>query len=140
VPLGLAVDGSASNDGSSLLEEIRTAYLLHRLTWGEHAPMGYDILKMATRGGAAILGRDDIGQIAEGMAADLFLIDSRRLEFTGAKKDPMNFFGTVGWHRPVDYTIVNGKITVKHGELMNIDEERVHAEGEAAVARLLAKA
>ena len=50
VPVGLAVDGSASNDGSNLLEEMRVAYLLHRLSWSQEAPDGYDILKMATRG------------------------------------------------------------------------------------------
>ena len=54
VPLGLAVDGSASNDGSNLLEEMRVAYLLHRLNWSRKAPSGYEILKLATRGGAPV--------------------------------------------------------------------------------------
>ena len=58
VPVGLAVDGSASNDGSSLIEEMRVAYLLHRLNSSNEAPSGYDILKMATRGSAKTLGRD----------------------------------------------------------------------------------
>lgn len=61
VPVGLAVDGSASNDGSNLLAEIRTAYLLHRLNYSHQAPSGYDILKIATAGSARVLGRDDIG-------------------------------------------------------------------------------
>ena len=74
------MDGSASNDGSSLMEELRVAFLLHRLNSSKAAPSGYDILKMATRGSARLLGRDDIGQLAIGKCADLFLIDSRRLE------------------------------------------------------------
>lgn len=137
VPVGLAVDGSASNDGSNLLEEMRTAYLLHRLKWGADAPSGYDILKMATRGSANLLGRTDIGQIAPGQGADMFLIDSRRMELTGAGLDPMSVFGTVGYHRPVDYTIVNGRVTVKNGNLVGVDEGRAYFEGEAAVKRLL---
>ncbi|MEG0825692.1 MAG: 8-oxoguanine deaminase, partial [Oscillospiraceae bacterium] len=75
VPIGLGVDGSASNDGSNLLEELRVSFLLHRLTSGADAPSGYDLLKIATRGSARVLGRDDIGHLAPGMAADLFMID-----------------------------------------------------------------
>ena len=125
VPVGLAVDGSASNDGSSLMEEIRTAFLLHRLNSSRQAPTGYDILKLATRGSARLLGRDDIGQLAEGKCADLFLIDSRRLELVGACYDPKSVLGTVGVRGPVDYTVVNGKVTVAHGKLVTVDEEKV---------------
>ena len=60
VPVGLAVDGSASNDGSNLLEELRVCYLLHRSNWSNKAPTGYDILKLATKGSARVLGRKDI--------------------------------------------------------------------------------
>ena len=125
VPVGLAVDGSASNDGSSLMEEIRTAFLLHRLNSSRQAPTGYDILKMATRGSARLLGREDIGQLAAGKCADLFLIDSRRLELVGACYDPKSVLGTVGVRGPVDYTVVNGKVTVAKGNLVTVDEEKV---------------
>ena len=125
VPVGLAVDGSASNDGSSLMEELRVAFLLHRLNSSREAPTGYDILKMATRGSARLLGRDDIGQIAVGKCADLFMIDSRRLELVGSCYDPKSVLGTVGVRGPVDYTVVNGKVTVEHGRLTTIDEEKV---------------
>ena len=125
VPVGLAVDGSASNDGSSLMEEIRTAFLLHRLNSSRQAPTGYDILKMATRGSARLLGRDDIGQLAEGKCADLFMIDSRRLELVGACYDPKSVLGTVGVRGAVDYTVVNGKVTVAKGNLVTVDEEKV---------------
>ena len=125
VPVGLAVDGSASNDGSSLMEELRVAFLLHRLNSSREAPPGYDILKMATRGSARLLGRDDIGQIAVGKCADLFMIDSRRLELVGSCYDPKSVLGTVGVRGPVDYTVVGGKVTVEHGRLTTIDEEKI---------------
>lgn len=122
VPVGLAVDGSASNDGSNLLEEIRVAYLLHRLSSSNKAPTGYDFLKMATRGSAKVLGRDDIGSIEEGKAADLFMIDANRLELVGTQFDYKSLLGTVGLKSPVDYTIVNGKVVIKDKEFVNIDE------------------
>lgn len=125
VPLGLAVDGSASNDGSSMLEEIRVAYLLHRLTYHDKAPTGYDILKMATRGSARLLGRKDIGCLVEGMAADFFAVDKNRLEIAGATFDVKSMLGTVGIKAPVDYTVVNGKVLVDKGELVGVDEEEL---------------
>ena len=125
VPVGLAVDGSASNDGSSLMEELRVAFLLHRLNSSKAAPSGYDILKMATRGSARLLGRDDIGQLAVGKCADLFLIDSRRLELVGSCFDARSVLGTVGVRGPVDYTVVQGRVTVREGRLATVDEGRV---------------
>ena len=125
VPVGLAVDGSASNDGSSLMEELRTAFLLHRLCSSKAAPSGYDVLKMATRGSARLLGRDDIGQLAVGKCADLFLIDSRRLELVGSCFDAKSVLGTVGVRGAVDCTVVHGKVTVRNGHLVTVDEARV---------------
>ncbi|MEI0530898.1 8-oxoguanine deaminase [Brachyspira pilosicoli] len=126
VPVGLAVDGSASNDGSSLLEEMRVCYLLHRLNSSDKAPSAYDILKIATNGGAKVLGRDDIGSLEVGKAADLFMIDMRRLEMVGANFDPKSLFGTIGWKGSVDYTIVNGKVVVEKGKLISVDEEKMY--------------
>ena len=125
VPVGLAVDGSASNDGSSLLEELRVSFLLHRLNSSRQAPTGYDILKMATRGSARLLGRDDIGSLAVGKCADLFMIDERRLELVGACVDAKSVLGTVGVRGAVDYTVVHGRVTVKGGKLTTIDEEKI---------------
>ena len=139
VPVGLAVDGSASNDGSSLMEEIRTAFLLHRLNSSRQAPTGYDILKIATRGSARLLGRDDIGQLAEGKCADLFMIDSRRLELVGACSDPKSVLGTVGVRGAVDYTVVNGKVTVAHGKLVTVDEEKIAWEANQKCEEYLSK-
>lgn len=128
VPVGLAVDGSASNDGSSLMEELRVAFLLHRLQSSHDAPSGYDILKLATRGSARLLGRDDIGQLAVGKCCDLFLVDARRLELVGALYDPKSVLATVGLRGAVDTTVVNGRVVVEGGRLVAVDETRVAAE------------
>ena len=132
VPVGLAVDGSASNDGSSLMEELRVVFLLHRLNSSKAAPSGYDVLKMATCGSAAILGRsDDIGSLEVGKCCDLFMIDSRRLELVGSCFDPKSVLGTVGVRGPVDYTVVQGRVTVDHGHLVTVDEEQLAHDAEA---------
>lgn len=125
VPVGLAVDGSASNDGSNLLEEMRVAYLLHRLSWSQEAPDGYGILKLATKGGARILGREELGQLAVGMAADFFLVNVQRIELVGAQSDLKSILCTVGLKGSVDYTVVNGRIVVRDGTLTGVDEPRV---------------
>lgn len=139
VPLGLAVDGSASNDGSSLMEELRVAYLLHRLHAGECAPSGYDLLCAATRGSARLLGRDDIGHLAPDMAADLILIDLNRFALVGAEYDPRSLLGTVGFRGAVDYTIVNGIPVVQEGMLTTIDEPAAAARAREAVTRYLGR-
>ena len=128
VPVGLAVDGSASNDGSSLMEELRVAYLLHRLTSSEKAPSGYQVLKLATRGSARLLGREDIGQLAVGKCADFFLVDSRRLELVGGAYSPADVLATVGLRGPVDYTVVEGRMVVREGHLTTVDEITVSEE------------
>ena len=137
VPVGLAVDGSASNDGSNLASEMRTAYLLHRLTYGEQAPSGYEVLKLATRGSAKVLGRDDIGHLAPGMAADLFAVREDRLAFAGATGDVSAMLATVGLSAPVDFTLVQGKTIVWDGRLTGADEtrlaERVSREARAMI-------
>ena len=139
VRVGLAVDGSASNDGSDLLEELRTGFLLHRLNSSSAAPTGYDMLKIATRGSASILGRDDIGQIAKGMAADFFLINMDRLSLTGAQFDVSSMLGTLGYKGNVDYTVVNGRVVVREGRLTGVDEEKITAEANQCVSRYLGR-
>ena len=140
VPVGLAVDGSASNDGSSLLEELRVCYLLHRLTSSGKAPSGYQVLKLATRGSAALLGREDIGSLAVGKRADLFLVDARRLELAGAEYSPADVLATVGLRGPVDYTVVEGRIVVKEGRLVRVDEGWVAERARAVCKAYLSRA
>lgn len=137
IAIGLAVDGSASNDASNLMDEIRTAYLLHRLTWGKRAPSGYELLKIATVGGAKVLGRNDIGTIEIGKAADCFLIKKNKSDLLCAEFDPMNLFGTVGYHRPCDLVFVNGVCTVKDGILTLVDENKIFENGKREVKSFL---
>jgi len=120
VPIGLGVDGSASNDGASLLGEARQAMLLQRVRFGPSALTARTALDLATRGGADVLNRDDIGHLAPGMAADLAVFDLNRIEFAGGRHDPaaaLVFCAPV----PAAYTIVNGRVVVRQGELTTLD-------------------
>ncbi len=139
VHVGLGVDGSASNDGSNLLEEMRVGYLLHRLNDGNQAPSGYDMLKLATTGSASVLGRNDIGSISKGKAADFFLVNSNRLELVGAMEDPRSVLATVGLKSPVDTTVINGKVVVRQGQLQTIDEEKTQYEAEQCFQKFIEK-
>jgi cytosine/adenosine deaminase-related metal-dependent hydrolase len=137
VPVGLAVDGSASNDCSNLIAEIRSSYLVNRLTYSHKAPTGYDILKLATVGSAKVLGRNDIGSLEVGKAADLFMIDVDIMELAGTYLDPANLLGTVGYCRPAKMVMVNGKVIVKDGRLIGIDEKQVFDKSNDLVNTLL---
>ena len=137
VCVGLAVDGSASNDGSNLMDEMRAAFLVHRLTWGDRAPSGYEILRLCTVGGARVLGRDDIGSLAVGKAADLFAIRRDRSDLLCAIDDPKNLFGNVGYHKPCDLVYVNGRLTVRDGEVLGVDEHKLLRDGQRELKRFL---
>ena len=130
VPVGLGVDGSASNDGAQLLGEARTAMLLARVgrsldAFGcDHGPAemtARDMLAVATRGGARVLGRPDIGHLAPGMAADLALYDLRTHAFAGgAVHDPVGALLLCA-PAPAAYTIVNGRVVVRQGQLTTVN-------------------
>lgn len=138
VPAGLAVDGSSSNDGSNLLEELRVGYLLHRLASSKAAPSGYDMLKLATQGSARLLGRDDLGSLEVGKAADWFSIRLDGIETNGATQDPAALLGTVGHKGSVDCTVVNGQMAVRGGVLQNVEEAQLVAESRPVLHRFLA--
>ena len=138
MPVGLAVDGSGSNDASNLMADIRTAFLLHRLNSSRKAPSGYEFLKMATVGSAEILGRTDIGSLEAGKGADLFMIDTDQLDFVGGLLDPAAFLATIGYGRPVYLTMINGNIVFRDGKLLGIDEEKVKQEARKKVSRVYA--
>lgn len=122
VTVGLGVDGSASNDCSNMLAEVRQGLLVHRLqTPLEKWLTAEDLLWLATRGGARALGRDDIGAIEPGKAADLILIDLRQINFAGSLSDPLAAVVFSQSFNRVDTAIVNGKIRVQHGELVGSD-------------------
>lgn len=126
--VGLGVDGSASNDGSHLLDEVRHAMLLARVNGGAAAMTAREAFRFATRGGAAVLGRDDIGMLGIGMAADIVGVRLDTLAMAGgAVHDPL---GALAFCRPgnVDFTIVNGRPIVEHGAFTTFDVERVIAQ------------
>jgi cytosine/adenosine deaminase-related metal-dependent hydrolase len=146
VKVGLGVDGSASNDGSHLLEEARQAMLVARLRAGlsgaslssEDAPplmTARQALEIGTRGGASVLGRPDLGSLEPGKCADFIAIRLDRLEYAGALHDPLS---AVLFCAPVrvDYTVVAGKMVVKDGRLTTIDLP-VHIEKHNQAARRL---
>jgi 8-oxoguanine deaminase len=119
--VGLGVDGSASNDGSHLLAEARQALLLQRVGSDPAALSAHDALWLATRGGAEVLGRDDVGSLAPGMAADVvaFRLDTLPLA-GGAPHDPL---AALIFCQPpqVDFSIINGRIRVRDGVLVDVD-------------------
>ena len=120
VKVGLGVDGSASNDGSHLLAEARQALLLQRVMGDPQGLKAKEALWLATRGGASVLGREDIGQITVGKAADFIAIDLNRLDYAGALHDPLAALLFCAPQR-VDLSVINGRIVVERGELRTIE-------------------
>ena len=126
VPVGLGVDGSASNDTGNLLAEARQAMLLARLSVspgiGEGTQMAArTALEMATRGGAEVLGRDDVGSIEVGKQADCFSLDLRRIEYAGAHHDPVAA-ALLASPTPARHVVVGGRRVIDDGRHVTIDE------------------
>lgn len=122
INVGVAVDGSASNDGSNMWEEVRRTYLLNHLKYGDKGLTAYEVLKMATKGGASVLGRNDIGVLQGGKAADIIAIDLKDVAFVGCH-DPLVSIVCCGNSSVVKHTIVNGKVIVKDGIVQTISSE-----------------
>lgn len=120
VKVGLAVDGSASNDSGHMLAEARQAMLLQRVKLGASALSAEEALWLGSRGGAAVLGRDDIGCLAPGMAADLIGVRLDRLALAGAQADPLAALLFCA-PQAVDLSVINGQIVVRNGQLLNLD-------------------
>ena len=130
VDVGLGVDGSASNDGSHMLAEARQAMLLARLRLAESGEKGdgnggtqlraREALELATLGGAAVLGRDDVGSLQAGNCADFFAIRTDRLAFAGALHDPVAA-AVLCAPQQADVVVVNGKVVVKEGQLNTVE-------------------
>ena len=116
VSVSLGVDGSASNDSSNMLSEIRQAMLLSRLREPEFWLTAREVLRIATRGGAAALGRDDIGELSVGKQADIALFSLDHLEYAGSLSDPLAALVFTQRMRPVDYLIINGEVSIKKGK------------------------
>jgi 8-oxoguanine deaminase len=137
VKVGLGVDGSASNDSSHMLNEARMAMMLQRVKHGPGALTARQVLEMATRGGADLLGRDDIGAISPGRAADLIAIDVERVEFAGVG-DPVAGLVFCGPPR-VDLCVIDGRIVVEDGHLESIDLEAVRRRHNEVARRIWAQ-
>ena len=120
VKVGLGVDGSASNDSGHMLNEARQAMLLQRVIQGGDAMSARESLAVATRGGAAVLGRDDIGVLAPGYVADIVAFDCRGIDFAGAAWDPLAALVFCGPGKAA-YTIINGRVVVADGKLQTMD-------------------
>ncbi|MWR36401.1 amidohydrolase family protein, partial [Helicobacter pylori] len=137
VKVGFGVDGSASNDSSNLLLDLKIMNLLHNLQHGTTALSAEDCLSIATRGSAKVLGWEDaIGSLEVGKAADMFMIDTNRLEFAGALFNDTALPILAGTPT-IDMTIVGGQIVVDKGRLVNIDEESFAMRAQKAAERML---
>ena len=135
IPVGIGVDGAASNNLSNMIAEVKSAYVLQksrevqRRTGGSEQAEGpglsaEDVLYAATAGGARVLGRSDIGSLAPGMMADFVLLDWSRFQYAGGRNDPVAAVVLSGDARMVDQVYVNGVRVVDKGILQTVDEEK----------------
>jgi 8-oxoguanine deaminase len=131
VAIGLGVDGSASNDESNLMQEVRAAFLLQRARYGVSKVSHKDALRWVTRGSAACVGRPELGEIAVGKAADLALFKLDELRFSG-HGDPIAALVLCGAHR-ADRVMVRGKWVVTDGAIPGLDlADLIHRHSAAA--------
>lgn len=137
-PVGLGVDGSASNDASSLIADVRVALLQQRLRYGAAAVTPERALGWATAGSARVLGRDDIGVIEVGRVADLALFDLDDLRYAGAH-DPLAALVLCGAERASD-VMVAGTWRVRGGDVLGVDVPRLAARQREAAAALVRRA
>lgn len=137
VRVGLAVDGSASNDASGMVREMQLALLVHRIGTDVEAMPPQRVLQMATTGGATLLGQPEIGQLSPGKAADLAIFRLDCIDFAGAMHDPAAAILLCGSGQRADYTIVAGKILVERGKLTRIDERPLFHQANKIAAKMI---
>lgn len=137
-PVGLGVDGSASNDCSNMIQEVRQAMYIQRLRYGSSEVSHFDAYRWATKGGARLLGRDDIGTIEVGKAADLAIFKLDELRFSGAH-DPLAALLLCGAHQ-ADAVMVNGRWRVRDGELVDQDQKEIMKQHMRAAEKLTGRA
>jgi len=140
INVALGVDGSASNDTSDMLGEMRNALLLQRVRYGSDAVTARDIYRMATINGAKLLNFGKVGELREGWAADVAIFNVDRLEYAGALSDPLAALIFTGYNHGTDYTIVNGKVVVEHGTLTGVDEQELTRKANEISERMVEKA
>ena len=133
--VGLAVDGSASNDGSNMVQEVRQALMINRLRYQADQVTHLDALFWATKGSAQVLGRNDIGELAVGKQADIALFNLDELRFSGSH-DPLAALILCGAHQ-ADYVMVAGHWKVKMGLLVDSDIDEIQARHREAASNLV---
>ncbi|WP_394209746.1 8-oxoguanine deaminase [Enterovibrio calviensis] len=136
--VGLGVDGSASNDGSNLVNELRMATYIQRLRYGSAKVSHLDAFRWATQGSAKNIGRSDIGTLSKGMLADIAMFKLDEIQFSGSH-DPLAALVLCGAHR-ADRVMVNGEWRVKDGEIIGVDTQELMVKHRAAARRLAEKA
>jgi len=140
INVGIGVDGSASNDSSDMLGELRQALLLDRVKYGADALTIGDVFKMGTENGAAMLGYEKVGRLLPGWAADIALFNVDDIAYAGGQSDPVASLLFCGDSHIADYTIIAGKIVVREGKVLGIDEEELAVKANEVSARLISKA
>ncbi len=125
VPVSLGVDGSASNDSSNYLFEMKTAMLIHRIKSGVDSMPARQVLKMATNGGAEILGWKEIGSLEKCKAADIAIFNLNKIGYAGALHDRATAILFAGDSQIAEYTIVNGEIIVEKGQIKKINTNEI---------------
>jgi len=122
IGVGLGVDGSASNDTSDMMGEMRACLLLHRVLGGAAAITAEQVLGIATRGGAALLGWPELGTLEPGQAADVVLVEMDRLDYAGALSDPLAAVMFSGTSHQAHTVIVDGRVVLEQGRVLGVDE------------------
>ena len=139
VKVGLGVDGSSSSDSGHMMNEARQAMLLQRVNDGAHNLTARQALRMATRGGADVLGRHDIGQLKVGYSADLAIFNTQIIDFAGTQTDPLAALIFCGPIKPRD-VMINGRFVVRDGHLASMNLQDLLARHDSAARGLLARA
>lgn len=137
VPVGIAVDGSASNDSSDMLGELRMALLVHRVGTGVDSMPAFDVFKMGCQHGARILGFDTSGELKAGCAADIIMYDLDSIGYVGALHDPLSSILFAGFNHRVNYNITNGRVIVEKGVLKTVDERVIVENGNRIAERIV---
>ena len=137
INIGIAVDGSASNDSSDMLGEMRNALLLGRVKYGSQALTARDVFKMGSENGAKMLNFGNVGRLEEGWAADLACFDVSGIAYAGSHSDPIAALLFCGCDHTAQYTIVNGQVVVDNRLVCGVDEEELARKANQISAKLL---
>lgn len=140
INVGVAVDGSASNDSSDMLAEVRMAMLLQRVRYGSGALTASEAFTMGTINGAKMLNFGNVGCLLEGWAADMAIFDVSTLPYAGSQSDPVASLLFCGTDHNTDYTIINGKVVVDQRQLVGFDEQALADKANAISKKLMDKA